>query len=436
MKVEGAKKQTVILTGINGLVRALGLLMRVMLSRRLGAEIMGIMELSQSIHMVAIAPLTSGLPAAVSRLTARAQNQDKTDALYAGMKLVRLCSAIMIPLLWIFSSPIAHLMGDVRVLPSLWFTAPCILILGYSAVYNGYCYGSNLSLLPAMSELIEQVSRFLITFLLLNLLHGLTSAWAAALPVASTMLAELIGLIFVLGALKVPFKRHVKTHAGCRAVFQLAVPTTASRLIQTFLRSLTAILIPLQLQRSGLCEAEATAQLGMYNGMVCPVLMLPGIFTSALSMVTLPRIAKAEEHPAELRRLLVLSFIACVPFSLLCWAVIWSAAPVLSIVVFRQPEIRTLFEQCAPLTLLMSLSHLGGSILSALGQQKRSLYASCIVSLLTLALTWLWAGNPMLRIAGVIRAQYAGLILSILLSLVIFCVWHSEQATKSDDKFA
>lgn len=41
MMFSGAKKQTVILTGVNAVVRALGLAMRVMLSRLLGAEVMG-----------------------------------------------------------------------------------------------------------------------------------------------------------------------------------------------------------------------------------------------------------------------------------------------------------------------------------------------------------------------------------------------------------
>ena len=53
MKAVGAKKQTVFLTGVNAVVRALGLLMRVMLSRLLGAEIMGIAELAQGVHMLA-----------------------------------------------------------------------------------------------------------------------------------------------------------------------------------------------------------------------------------------------------------------------------------------------------------------------------------------------------------------------------------------------
>ena len=59
MKAAGAKKQTLFLTGVNALVRAMGLLLRVLLSRFMGAEIMGIAELAQGVHMLAITPLTS-----------------------------------------------------------------------------------------------------------------------------------------------------------------------------------------------------------------------------------------------------------------------------------------------------------------------------------------------------------------------------------------
>ena len=155
MKAVGAKKQTVFLTGVNAVVRALGLLMRVMLSRLLGAEIMGIAELAQGVHMLAITPLTSGLPLAISRMTARAPKDEKQKPLLAGVFLVRVASAALIPALLLFSPLLARWMGDVRVLPSLWFSAPCILILGYSAAFNGYCYGMERSLEPALLRVSE-----------------------------------------------------------------------------------------------------------------------------------------------------------------------------------------------------------------------------------------------------------------------------------------
>lgn len=408
MKINGAKKQTMLLTGINGIVRALGLLMRVVLSRLLGAEVMGIMELAQSVHMVFIVPITSGLPAAVSRLSAKAHEHERFHPLQSAVFLVRLFSAAIIPLLWLCSPIIGRLMGDIRVLPSLWFSAPCILILGYSAACNGYCYGNSESWIPAFSELIEQICRVVFTFIMLHFLHSLTAAWLAAVPVIATMIAEIIGLGYVMKSIAFPAFSAIHSHRFIRPVISLASPVTLSRLIQTLIRSITAILIPLQLQKSGLSPSESTARLGMLNGMVMPILFLPCIFTSALSMVILPRITQAEQQPSELRRLLLKGLAGCIPFSAVCSAAIYACAPLLSIRVFGLAELTALFRLCAPMTFLLSLEHLTANFLSALGQQKQSLFASCMVSVITLALTWLLTAQPQMRIEGVVAAQYAG----------------------------
>lgn len=433
MRLSAAKKQTVYLTSVNGIVRALGLLMRVVLSRMLGAEVMGVMELAQSLHMVAITPLTSGLPAAISRMTARAAPAGKQLPLLAGLWLVRAVSLVMIPALWLLTPLLARLLGDARVLPSLWFTAPCILILGYSAAYNGYCYGIGAAHLPANSELLEQVGRLAVTILLLRLLPHLTAAWSAAIPMAATMSAELMGLLYIARRLRFSPDEKANFLAKRTPVFRLAFPTTLNRLTQTILRSLTAVLIPYRLQQSGLSAVEATARLGMFNGMVTPILMLPCIFTSALAMVALPRIAKAEEQPAELKRLLLNCLMGCIPFSLLCAAAIYAAAPFLANVIYRQPELTALFQSSAPLTLLMAVGHLAASALSALGQQRWSFYASLAVSAVTVCSTWFWTANPALRIQGVIRAQYVSQLLSIALSALLFVHWFRGQSAATAD---
>lgn len=427
MKAAGAKRQTVFLTGINAVVRAMGLALRVVLSRLMGAEIMGIAELAQSVHMLAITPLTSGLPMAISRMTARAKEVDRQRPLLAGLWLARAASAVLIPALLLLSPVIARRMGDVRVLPSLWFTAPCILILGYSAAFNGYCYGLERSGVPAMSELIEQGARLLLSLGLLMWLNRLTAPWLAAIPVAATMLAEIIGLLFVLLCLRIPISGLSGAREWRRPVLRLAAPATLSRLVQTLLRSLTAILIPIRLQLSGLSPAESTARLGMLNGMVMPILMLPCVFTSALSMVALPRIAKAEDDPRELRRLLILCAASCIPVALLCAALVYAASPVFANRIYRMAELTALFRAGAPLTALFAASHLAGAVVTALGQQRRSMYGTLAVSGTVLALTCALAARPELQLHGVIAAQGAGQALSIVWNVGIFLLWKKER---------
>lgn len=423
MNLRSGKRQTLLLSVVNGLVRAMGLGLRVWLSRMLGAEIMGIGELAGSVHMAAITPLTSGLPSAISRLTARASEDDRQQPLLAGLWFTRVVSAILIPLLLLLSPLIARLMGDARVLPSLWFTAPCVLVLGYSASLNGYCYGTDQSLLPAGSELLEQIARVGLSLLLLTLLTGLTAPWLAAVPVAATMLAEILGLWYVLRGLSPLSLRDTADPKWRRPLFHLAFPATLTRLLQTLLRSATAVLIPLRLQHSGLSMAESTARLGMLNGMVMPILLLPGIFTSALSMVALPRLAKAEENRQAICRLIFRCAGACCAVGLACAGVIHLSAGLLAHVVYRQAELASLFRLCAPLTALLAIEHMLGSVLTALGQQKSAMIGASAVSALSLGLIWTLAALPDWRLHGVILSHYASHLASLLWELGVLFRW-------------
>ena len=61
------RRQAMTLTLANGYTRGIGFAMRLILARLMGAEAMGVMELSHSVIMLAITPVTSGIPAAMSR---------------------------------------------------------------------------------------------------------------------------------------------------------------------------------------------------------------------------------------------------------------------------------------------------------------------------------------------------------------------------------
>lgn len=421
------RKQTLHLTMVNGIVRFLGMIMRVVLSRMMGAEIMGITELAQSVHMLAITPLTSGLPLAVSRLTAKASRAERMKPLEAGVAIVRRAALVMIPLMFLLSPLLARLTGDMRVLPSLWFSAPCILILGYSAVYNGYCYGTEQSGLPAWSELIEQSARLIIACVLLFFLRKLTAPWLAAVPIFSTMAAEIIGLFFVIGILKLPRDENRVLKQWTKPIFQLAVPATIARLASTLLRALESIILPVRLMVSGLSQSEALSRLGMLNGMVMPLTMLPCIFTSALSMVMVPRIAKAESRPKELKRLIFLCTLCCAAAGFLGYGVLIITSPLFARLIFRLPELTEWIRMAAPLALLFPFAHVTGGLLASLGQQKLSMVGSVPVSAITLGLTWLLCAEPTLRQKGVIIAQGAGQIILLLWNVFVLQSWFRQR---------
>lgn len=419
MRKGTARQQTLFLALINGAVRMIGFCMRVALSRLLGAEIMGIGELAGSIHMLAITPLTSGLPLAVSRLTAKETAADAGAALGAGKRLVWLASLFFVPLYLLLSPWIARWTGDVRVLPSLLFSAPCIFILGYSGVYNGYCFGTERVFAPAWSEGIEQLVRAGLAISLVTLLPGLAAAWSAAIPIFSTMVAEICGLVFVLVALRPPHAERARCLPLMRPVLHLALPATGSRMIATALRSMMAVLTPVLLVRSGLPQTEATARLGMLSGMVLPVVMAPCIFTSALSMVALPRLSKAEGDLVRLKALLRQFTRDSLLIGLLCMAGVYLLAPFAAARVFRLPELTPLFRVAAPLVPLMSLAHISSGMVAGLGQQKRAFGGALLASTVTLLLHMALTIRPALRLTGALVALGVGEVLTVCWNMAV-----------------
>lgn len=414
--------QALVLTTANALVRALGFLLRVLTGRLLGAQALGVMELGHSAHMLSIAPLTAGLPMAVSCVTAR---QGDRRALSAGCSLVRRLCCVLIPA-WLLLSPvICALLGDLRALPSLWVFTPCMLVLGLSAVYNGYCYGRGNSLPPALSELLEQVTRLALTVGILAALPHLTVAGRAAVPCLATLLAEIAGLLLMRMLLRREESAAFPAAEAAvrRELWRLSLPLTASRLLATALRALNNAVIPRRLMASGLTGAAATAQLGMLQGMVMPVLFLPGIFTGALGVVGAPAVARSTGRDAHVMGIrLYAGALVC---GLAGMAGIRALSGVLAEAVYGESALRALFDQAAPLTVVFALQQATNAVLNGLGEQRRTLLPQVLGAALTLALLYWWTAQT--QLAGAIHAMQAGQTVTLLLSMfALLCVAAKE----------
>jgi len=419
MKTRSVKHQALVLTLANIFTRALGFVLRVTLSRLMGAQALGVMELSHSAHMLSIAPVTAGLPLAVSRMTARDRHN---GALRAGRALILRLSAVFIPLWVVLSPALAFFMGDMRVLPALWTFTPCILILGLSAVYNGYCYGLGNTWPPALSEMLEQIVRFVCSAALLLSLPSLTVAGRAAVPALSTALAEVLGLVLVMRMVRgaVPAAPAQALHSARREILSLSLPLTASRLLTTLLRTAYGALIPRRLMLSGLAPSAAMEALGMLQGMVMPVVFLPGVVTGALGTVSAPAIAARTGE--NRRRMAVYLFLSALCCGLVGVMSMRALSGYLARRLYHLPALQPLFDHAAPLTLFFALQHAVNGTLSGLGQQKCTLLPSLAGAAITLLFMYVWAAQPDMRLLGAIQAMICGQAATLLwtMGLLLF----------------
>ncbi len=413
------KKQALVLTLANAYTRALGFALRLVTARLMGAEALGMMELSSSAAMLAITPVTAGVPTAMSRLTALPDADDKA-VLRAGLSLVKHLCLWLIPGMLILSPAIAWVLGDLRTLPSILVSVPLIGLLGICAVYSGWFYGQDRAGIPAVSECAEQTVRCLLAFVLLMLFANRSVSVTAALPGIAEVAAGLtVWFLFRKQSPRLPRKAADPAIRG--EIIRLTGPTTAARLCQTALRALNAVLLPVCLRRSGLSASAATAQFGLMGGMAMPLLMLPGIVTGAICMVATPAVSRQEGQSARLERTMrqLLGSAAAVGLAACCG--IFLLADFFSTRLYHEPALAPLLRLMAPLSLMLAVQQVQFGLITGLGVQNKALTGMVIASFLSLGVTAVLCPIPGIRLYGAAIANLLGTLMRVIWNA---CVLH------------
>lgn len=423
------RTQAMILTLGNGVTRALGFVLRLIMARLMGAEALGVMEMSHAVGMLALTPVTAGIPSAMSRLTAKRPACDQPQVLRSGLRLVSRLSLALMPALLLLSPALSWLMGDGRTLPAILTTIPDILLLGLCSVYSGYCYGQDNTLTPALNECAEQGTRFVLCCILLFTLTGRSVAITAALPGLAEAFAGVVVILLFRKAVPLSPCRAKPSQALSRQLFRLAAPTTLSRLFQTGMRMLNTILLPVCLRRSGLSQAAATAQFGLLNGMAMPLIMLPGIVTGALCMVTTPAVSRQEAKPECLRQTMRRILLAAAGIGLAAGGGLFLLADVFSSWLYKQPALAPLLRLMAPMALLFAVHQVQYGMITGLGLQKKALTGAILSSAVSLLFTALLSPMPTLRLFGAAIAMGLGQMVNILWNSVLLlrAVRHSTE---------
>lgn len=411
------KKQALILTLANTYTRALGFALRLGTARLMGAQALGLMELSSSAVMLAITPVTAGIPTAMSRLTAQ-QDANVSAVLQSGLSCIKRMALFLMPTMLLLSPAIAWLLGSMQTLPAFLTSLPLIWLLGLCAVYSGWFYGRNDAATPALSECVEQTVRCVLVFTLLHFFTRLSDAWTAALPNIAEVAAGLS--VWFLFRRKSPHLMGIKPDAALRReIIRLTAPTTGARLCQTALRALNAVLLPVCLRRSGLSVDAATAQFGLLNGMCMPLLMLPGILTGAICMVATPAVSRQEHQPVQLQRTMRQLLLSSGGIGAVTAVSLFFGANFISTRLYREEALAPLLRLMAPASLLMAIQQVQFGLITGLGRQNQALVGTIAASFLSLIITACLCPLPRIRLYGAGIATLASMLLRVICNAVV-----------------
>lgn len=365
-----------LVTALSVAERFLGFLYRMVLSHFIGAEGVGVYQVSLSLFSVFLTIGTGGIPITVSRLIAKSKAQGSVKgekaALSAGMLCCLLLTLPVALLLGIFADRLPFLFTDMRCVESFRILLGGLVFSCVYAVVRGFFWGNDNLLTPSILEIAEESVMVLCgVFLLQSATSPLDGANKAAL---SATLSYLFSFSVSLILLFIKGGKFSSPKGALKPLITAAAPITGVRMGNSFIQSAVAVLLPAALVRAGMSQSEALGVYGAISGMALPVLFIPATVIGSLALVLAPKLSKAYYKKdkktlyAHLQRGIKTSLVVCC-FLLPFFAVFGKE---IGLLCFAEPLAGEYIRSACPLLLPMGVAMITTSMLNAVGKEKHT----------------------------------------------------------------
>ncbi len=407
------------LTGF--LLRALGMLLRVYISSKIGEEGMGLYQLIQSVYFLFITIAQSGISVALTRImSARLALGDKSGAegvFKSSLKISAALGSISCAILCIGSPFLCRFwLGDVRCIKpiivlsfSLPFVAVCAVLTSYFIVRENASLG-------CIAQIIEQFSRIgIIAFVTTNFYLPTTAQKLTGVVVGNTV-SESLSCLFLFICYKI-YKNHRASGRYTKKLISTATPIALSRYLASFLRTVENTLVPNAITAFTLQRTEALSQFGALKGMALPLLFFPYSVLAAITTLLAPRVSGAQAVGNK-QSLAVTTERVCQTTLTLSFAaagIFFVTADSLGILIYKSARVSELILLLCPIVPFMYLDSVCDGLLKGLGKQKEVLIHNCIDSVVRIILICIVV--PFFGIYGFVGIM---VVSNILISLLNF----------------
>ncbi len=282
----------VMVAGFSILTRLLGFLFRIYLSRELGAELLGVYQAAFSVFTVLLVIVSSGLPLAVSKLSAQNDSLvEKNKITTCSLLLGIITSIVLVGVVLVFHSTLGWLFTDERCVYILITLLPALVSSAAYSVLRGAFWGEKNYFSVCFTELIEQVLRIVLFVIMVNI--GFFMLDGAGIAGWSMSLSCVISAILVLIVYLSNGRRFAAPRDKFAPVLKSAVPVTGIRAMSSLIHPLIAFIFPALLVSAGYTSEQAMQSYGVAMGMTFPLLFVPSTIIGALSFTLIPELSSA-----------------------------------------------------------------------------------------------------------------------------------------------
>lgn len=293
MKKNKFIKSSIILIFGGMITKALGMIIKIVLTRHIGTETLGLYSLVIPTFLLLVSISGFGLTTALNVLISSNKYNNKNLIIYSLFISFTIDILIMIILLF-FSKTIAIdlLKNEILYIPilSIGFILPFITV---SNIFRSY-YFSNERMIPhVVSNILEDLIKLVLIVLFIDSFlnnKSNTLTFILIINIFSELSSIIIFLFnfpkFTITKEDIKYNKH-----NIKSILSISLPTTLSRLIGSTTYFLEPIILTLILTKVGYTNKYIIYQYGIINGYVLPILLLPSFLTNAISQALIPNIS-------------------------------------------------------------------------------------------------------------------------------------------------
>jgi len=431
-------KGTLVLTVAGMVVKVIGSINWIILSRVLGGEGIGLYQMAFPLYLLALCVSSAGIPVAISIITAeKLAHRD-----YCGAKRVFFLATAVLAVTGAFFSLLLYIgagwlieyrfIRDPRAYYSLIALSPAIFLVTLLSSFRGYLQGWQIMTPTAVSQIVEQVFRVaaMLFFASAFLKKGLEyAAGGASLGAGAGAAAGLIVLLYYYRRLQKSLRlAQENQNAGAiressasliRRIAKLALPVSLSSIMLPLVANLDLAVVPVRLEAAGYTVEQATELFGYLTGMAVPLVNLATILTAALATSLVPAVSEAYSQgdlPRVLQRAAAatrLASLVTIPASVALWLL---AGPV-AVIVYHAPQAGGVIRVLAAGVFLLGLHQVSTSVLQGMSRTSVPVVNMGVSAAVKVILNWWLTALPFLGILGAAWATVADIGLAAALNL-------------------
>ena len=371
-------RSAALVTVFSTVEKALSFFYRIVLSRIIGAEGLGIYQICLSVFAVFLTAASSGIPVTVSRLMAKngAKNdiKGKNAAVTAGVVATLMFTVPMAIILFFGRNLLGFLFTDDRCMNVVILLLPGLILTSIYAVMRGSFWGNKQFLPYSIIELLEDAVMVVLGCILV---YGVTDPIAGAERAAIAVLVSYVFSFIV--SLFWYFKKGGKfsnPKRQLKPLFSSSMPITAMRTSTSVLNSAVAILLPVLLMNAyGLDNSEAISLYGVAIGMSVPILFIPSALIGSISVVVAPELAENyyKNKTALVKFDIEKSVKAAIFIATLIIPVLFVLGDEIGSVLYSNEMSGEIIQNCAFILLPMCLAMITTTVLNSMNCEKKTL---------------------------------------------------------------